>query len=59
MSSLIESEDAEWRAAQECLRTAQKLPAGTKRVAALKEAGVLRLAACERLLANEDVGEAR
>jgi hypothetical protein len=35
------------------------LPAGTKRVAALKEAGVRRLAACERLLANEDVGEAR
>jgi hypothetical protein len=57
MASLIESKDAEWLAAQDCLRAAQKLPAGTERIAALKEAGLRRLAARDRLLANEDADE--
>jgi hypothetical protein len=47
------SKDKAWRAAEAALAAAQQMPGGPARVAALREAGQLRLKADERRLRKE------
>jgi serine/threonine protein kinase HipA of HipAB toxin-antitoxin module len=47
------SKDKVWRAAEAALAAAQQMPVGPARVAALKDAGQLRLKADERRLRKE------
>jgi hypothetical protein len=50
----LERCEEEWRAAEEALKAAQKMPAGPERIAALRRAGQLRNDAYERKCAIHD-----
>jgi hypothetical protein len=49
-----EPEDDDWAAAEAALAAAQRMPGGPERIAALKEAGLLRFKADERRKAIRD-----
>jgi hypothetical protein len=54
MADLLDCKDEGWLVAQAALDAARKLPPGPRRIEALKKAGTLRQAACEKLIMRDD-----